>query len=566
MKDNKKTFNSIIVIIITSIMIIGIMAIVLTQSNIYATEYTDSSGVKYTYNATSKNLKITGTGKATSIWKNKTELGTSLETLITSITISKEITEIDVSAFEGCTALTKVTFASGVTCTTIGNKAFKGCSALTNIVNVTTANTLPKTITTIGDEAFSGCSKLAKLNLNTGVKTIGANAFQGANALATLTIHNIQNKTNAFKGNTGIKTLTIGNTCTTIHDNMFEGCTALETVTFSSGSTCTTIGNNAFKGCVKLSNIKNNTTANTLPASITTIGNEAFSRCSSLKTLAFASKSTCASIGNSAFEGCTALATFTIPDQVTTIESDTFKGCTALETLTVGTGVTTIKKGAFNDAPLTKKIQYNAIDCTTYNDAFTGKQTGTVGISSAVKVIPSNFIKGNKKISKITIPSSVEQIKSDAFNDCLLSTGMIIKNRNCVIETSSTISKDTTVFVEIPAGTAYRSFNGVKSDGTTFSTLLNWLYNNDKSYVPYSSKARDTHGMNTVSQSTIDTRGSLTKWVSALGDYGYKVGTEGGPTGTPRKWLFSQNYGTGRNLGRKGVSCCTCYILAENGM
>ncbi len=566
MKDNKRTFKSIIIIILTSIMILGIIAVAIKSSDIYATEYKDSSGVIYTYTASSKNLKITGKGKATNIWKNKTELGDSLETTITSVTIGKEITEIDVSAFEGCTALTKVTFSTGVTCTSIGNNAFKGCSALTNIVNVTTSNTLPKTITTIGDEAFSGCSKLAKLNLNTGLTTIGTNAFKDTTSLTTLTIHNIQNSNNAFKGHTGITTLTIGNTCTTIQDNMFEGCTELTTVTFASGSTCTTIGNSAFKGCGKLSNIKNNTTANTLPASITTIGNEAFSGCTSLKTLTFASGSACTSIGNNTFDGCTSLTTFTIPDKVTTIESNTFKGCTSLNTLTIGTGVTSIGKNAFNDAPLETKLQYNAINCTDCGDSFTGKQIGTVAIGSKVEVIPNNFIKGNKKIKKITIPATVTKIKTDAFNDCLLTTGIIIKNRNCEIETTSTISKDATVFVPIPAGTAYRSFNGVDSNGTTFSTLLKWLYENDKSYVPYASKARDTHNMNTVSQSTIDTRGSLTKWASTLGDYGYKVGTEGGPTGTPRRWLFSQSYSTKRNFGCTGVSSCTLCVLTENGM
>ena len=430
MKDNKRTFKSIIIIILTSIMILGIIAVAIKSSDIYATEYKDSSGVIYTYTASSKNLKITGKGKATNIWKNKTELGDSLETTITSVTIGKEIPEIDVSAFEGCTALTKVTFSTGVTCTSIGNNAFKGCSALTNIVNVTTSNTLPKTITTIGDEAFSGC-------------------------------------------------------------------TSLKTVTFASGATCT-------------------------------------------------------SIGNSAFDGCTSLTTFTIPDEVTTIESGTFKGCTSLATLTIGTGVTTIGNGAFDDAPVTTKLTFNAINCTNYNNAFAGKQIKTVSIGGEVTVIPENFIKGNKAVKSIIIPSTVTNIKADAFNGSPLINGIIIQNRNCVIETSSTILKYTTVFVKIPANKNYSSFTGVNpSTGETFSTLLNWLYTNDKSYVPYATTARDTQKMNEVSQSNINTNGEKKKWISTLGDYGYKVGTNGGPSGTPRMWLFGESYGT---TGRRYLS------------
>ena len=401
MKHNKTKLKFISIMILAIIVIVGIIAVAIKSSDIYAADptYTDS-GVTYTLSKTT--LKITGSGTVTNKWKNSSQLGTSLPTTITTVTIAKTITGIEASAFENCTALTKVTFAASSTCTYIGNNAFKGCTALKSIYNGTTGGVIPKSVTTIGTSAFLGCK--------------------------------------------------------------------------------------------------------------------------SMTTLKFATDSECTSIGNNAFEGCTALATFTIPDKVATIGTNAFK-----------------------DVPLTTKLQYNAINCTTYNNAFTGKQIGTVAVGGKVEVIPENFIKGNRTIKKIVIPASVREIKADAFNDCAITEGIIIKNRNCVIETSSTISKDTTVFVEIPAGTAYRSFNGVKSDGTTFSTLLNWLYNNDKSYVPYSSAKRDTPNMNTVSQSTINTRDKLDKWVSTLGDYGYKVGTEGGPTGTPRRWLFGLNYKNGRN-------------------
>ncbi len=365
---------------------------------------------------------------------------------------------------------------------------------------------------------------------------------------------------------TSITAVSIAKTITGIEASAFENCTALEKVTFAASSTCTYIGNNAFKGCTALKNIYNSTTGGVIPKSVTTIGTGAFLGCKSMTTLKFAKDSGCTSIGNNAFEGCTALATFAIPDKVATIESNTFKGCTALETLTVGTGVTSIGKDAFKDAKLEGTLTYNAINCETYNNAFTGKQIGTVKIGSDVTVIPENFIKGNKAIKKIIIPDTVTNIKADAFNECLLTYGIIIKNKNCKIDTSSTISKNTTVFVKLEAGTNYRSFTGVDDNGTTFSTLLNWLYKNDKSYVPYAVKSRDTENMDEVSQSTINTDGSCKNWVSTLGDYGYKVGTEGGPTGTPRKWLFSLNYGTSRNFGTKGVPHCTLRVLAENDM
>ncbi len=339
---------------------------------------------------------------------------------------------------------------------------------------------------------------------------------------------------------TSITAVSIAKTITGIEASAFENCTALEKVTFAASSTCTYIGNNAFKGCTALKNIYNSTTGGVIPKSVTTIGTGAFLGCKSMTTLKFATDSGCTSIGNNAFEGCTALATFAIPDKVATIESNTFKGCTALETLTVGTGVTTIKKGAFNDIPLTKKLQYNAINCTTYNNAFAGKQFGTVKVGSKVEVIPNNFIKGNRRIKNIILPASVKQIKADAFNDAPINDGIWIRNRNCEVETTSTISNYTSVFVELPAKKEYRSFTGIDSNGTTFSTLLKWLNENNKRYMPFATTVASGSNVSGT-QSTIGADGSSKEYTSHINDYRFEN------TSKSRKWIFALSNGNGGN-------------------
>ena len=323
---------------------------------------------------------------------------------------------------------------------------------------------------------------------------------------------------------TSIKAVSIAKTITGIEASAFENCTALEKVTFAASSTCTYIGNNAFKGCTALKNIYDSITGGVIPKSVTTIGTGAFLGCKSMTTLKFAKDSGCTSIGNNAFSGCTSLAT-----------------------VTVGTGVTSIGKDAFKDVPLTTKLAYNAINCETYNNAFTGKQISTVTIGSKVTVIPENFIKGNKAVKQIVIPASVTKIKSDAFNDAPISNGIWVNNRNCEIETVSTILKYTTVFVKIPPNRNYTSFNGVTSTGTTFSTLLKWLYDNDKSYVPYATMSRFEENVKANSQSTID-QADTKRMVSTLGDYSYKVGTTADRPGTKRQWLFN-----GMVYGSKGL-------------
>ena len=61
------------------------------------------------------------------------------------------VTEIEWSAFKGCTGLTAVTILGSVT--EIGEEAFRGCTGLTAV-------TILGSVTEIGEEAFKGCTGL----------------------------------------------------------------------------------------------------------------------------------------------------------------------------------------------------------------------------------------------------------------------------------------------------------------------------------------------------------------------------------------------------------------------
>jgi hypothetical protein len=63
--------------------------------------------------------------------------------------------------------------------TTIGKGAFQGCTALTKI-------TIPAEVTKIGANAFSGCGKLKNFTIKAKkLKTVGKNAFKGTPKGAT---------------------------------------------------------------------------------------------------------------------------------------------------------------------------------------------------------------------------------------------------------------------------------------------------------------------------------------------------------------------------------------------
>ena len=76
---------------------------------------------------------------------------------IKSVTIGKNVTSIGNDAFTGCTSLTAVTIPDSVT--TIGASAFYRCTGLTSL-------TIGNGVTSIGNSAFSGCTVLSKINWN----------------------------------------------------------------------------------------------------------------------------------------------------------------------------------------------------------------------------------------------------------------------------------------------------------------------------------------------------------------------------------------------------------------
>ncbi len=89
-----------------------------------------------------------------------------------SVTVGANVISIGDDAFNGCKALTGVTF-KGDAVNSIGTKAFSGCKKLKKIV-------IPKGVKKIGAKAFYGCKKLTKITVKTGVlKSVGKKAFSG---------------------------------------------------------------------------------------------------------------------------------------------------------------------------------------------------------------------------------------------------------------------------------------------------------------------------------------------------------------------------------------------------
>lgn len=156
--------------------------------------------------------------------------------LLTSLTLSNNITSIGTQAFEGCSSLASIG-SNLQSATSIGQRAFRGCNALTGELNLTsivtigaqafyrtaetsgfTAITLGDGLTSIGNAAFANQELITSLTIPAGVNTLSQQAIYGCSSLTELTL----------KGNT-MKTINTTNFTYTSY-TLAENLPALQNV------------------------------------------------------------------------------------------------------------------------------------------------------------------------------------------------------------------------------------------------------------------------------------------------------------------------------------------------
>lgn len=95
---------------------------------------------------------------------------------INNITFNSEYVEINDYAFEGCTALTKLSFGENLTC--IGEYAFKACTALTDIDFTN--------MITLKEGAFEGCTAIKEIVFSDDVFIVESYAFRNCTSLESI--------------------------------------------------------------------------------------------------------------------------------------------------------------------------------------------------------------------------------------------------------------------------------------------------------------------------------------------------------------------------------------------
>ncbi len=221
--------------------------------------------------------------------------------------------------------ITKLTFAEGSKCSSIGNHTFQR-AGLTSIHLSNCTN-----LQTIGTNAFNSCSALTYVTSPISLKEIDAYAFSDCPLLNSVDFSNATN-------------------LSLIEECVFQDCSALSSIDLSNCTKLSSIGELAFS--------KSGLTSVTFPNSLETIGKGAFGNCSALTSISLPTN--LSTITYALFVNCSTLSSVVFPTNLETIESNAFWGCSSLTSVKFPSSLSTIGENVFYDCSKLDIIEWNS--------------------------------------------------------------------------------------------------------------------------------------------------------------------------------------------------------------
>lgn len=253
----------------------------------------------------------------------------------------------DYGCFEGCTSLTKVTFAENSKLKSTRNATFKDCTNLSEI-------TLPDGVESVGIYAFKNTAIVnSPFTVNSNCKYIDLWVFYGCTRLTNINIP---------------KNATYNTTTNPQKQGLFQGCTSLTSVYFHEDTINTTYPSYMFTGCTALTQIK-------LPNTITKLSVRMFNNCSNLETIILGAKVQgmnelrSFSDHNSFTFGCDKLKYVYVPK---TLKIDAETHSNACHMFAVGGNITFFYDGTLEEATALQSDMKNNVTSCGNNGKFTG--------------------------------------------------------------------------------------------------------------------------------------------------------------------------------------------------
>ncbi len=325
-------------------------------------------------------------------------------TKLTSIHIPAKVKEIAVSAFQGCSAATKLTFAENSILDTIGAKAFYSCMKLTKVE-------LPASLKNLGEQVFA-VTQLSELVIPEGVTALPEKAFSALTSLEVVVLPSTLVDIGSFAfQNTAIKHIVIPASVRRIGQSVFKGCTRLESIIFEEDSELREVGREAFRNCSSLKEVvfpEGLTLIEgdiELSDSLTVGGGGGLIQIPGLGGGGFPGLGGGGgglTITGHTFAGCTALHRVVLPKTLEYIPANMFDGCTALVTVEMPEATGRIGTSVFKNCKSLRSIEIAAetIGSRAF-DQCTGLET--VSISAKITKIGSYAFAGCSALRSVTI-------------------------------------------------------------------------------------------------------------------------------------------------------------------
>ena len=260
---------------------------------------------------------------------------------VNTVTVGKNVSAIEPSAFRGCKNLTAITvdeenlqFADqdGVLFDKAGLYLYVYPAG-----HPVDAYTVPDTCDTVGTQAFYGAVNLTELTVPNSVKSIGASAFAQCYSLQEIVLPFFGGSAQSTSGISYVfraadwgdmipatlKRITVYGTNLSV--SAFFACAGLEKIYLPDCGSLTVIPEECFSGCTSLKTLAFGTASSengmvTIPNTVTEIGAYAFSGCSSIRGVTLGRD--VSSLGGSAFSGCTGIEKFVVANGNTSFMAD----------------------------------------------------------------------------------------------------------------------------------------------------------------------------------------------------------------------------------------------------